>query len=126
MAIDGRHAPALYARFLSSLLDKHNSRGWCSSSSAEKYSSAHREIYQPPQTFVGVWPDIHPELTGSNQIPASGFYNNDFDMDFSLSHFVRTVTAQEFPITQAPEIMPRWNEDTMTSDETLAWGTWKP
>lgn len=141
MAIDGRHTPALYSRFLSSLLDKHNSRThrtWSNSPSSDHDShSPHHESHQAPQSYLYSWPDIHPEVgPDSNEISPSDFYNHDIDMDFSLSHFVRTVTAQDLSPTQAPEsqlIQPAWN-DWELQNEQVQWppvqhypsGMWRP
>jgi transcriptional regulatory protein LEU3 len=143
VALDGRHTPALYSRFLSSLLDKHNSRIHRSLSDSPPHDHnihpAHHEAHQPPQSYLYSWPDIvHPEVGPENaEIPASDFYNHDeAEMDFSLSHFVRTVTAQDLP-TQNTEgqLVPQvWNDWELRNNQ-VQWppvqplhfpGMWRP
>ncbi|KAF9457171.1 fungal-specific transcription factor domain-containing protein [Collybia nuda] len=122
VALDGRHTPALYSRFLSSLLDKHtgkNQRTFSSTPSSDNddTNSPHRESHQSPQSYLYSWPDIIHPNSGSheNEMQASCFYNDDsvdVDMDFGLSHFVRTVTEQDLSPTQTPggQITPQeWN-----------------
>lgn len=104
MALDGRHTPALYSRFLSSLLAKHNYKPPLSGpdpplneiSFHHQYNDGHQ--LTPPQVYS--WPDIiyAENVDPTNEFNGGSMQRDDYqygdtDMDFSLSHFVRSVTA---------------------------------
>ncbi|KAF8078012.1 fungal-specific transcription factor domain-containing protein [Lyophyllum atratum] len=130
VALDGRHTPALYSRFLSSLLAKHNCmppRPITESSPTEpKFHAQYSDDRQPTPPHAYSWPDImhtddvSPSNHNNGDFSAHGeFYqHDDVDMDLSLSHFVRTVT-QGFPIP--PDPAPHVNFVTNTGSEGLNW-----
>ncbi|KAG6854333.1 hypothetical protein C0991_008228 [Blastosporella zonata] len=110
VALDGRHTPALYSRFLSSLLAKHNcAPPEVTSGSPSNECPATQIPIDGPATssLTYSWPDIMYDLDAFDQQHGSpsvqeGFYKaGDVDMDLSLSHFVRTVN-QEYPISPDP------------------------
>ncbi|KAF8212315.1 hypothetical protein K438DRAFT_1566839 [Mycena galopus ATCC 62051] len=102
VALDGRHTPALYSRFLSSLLAKYNVFPERDDSPPTDDIKFYRQFgldrtESPPHVYS--WPDIaqsdsvspHPS-DGSDDIliyPRSG----DPDMDLSLNNFIRAVNA---------------------------------
>lgn len=103
VALDGRHTPALYSKFLSSLMERHNVKAlYTTSDFAGPFTSS----YEPARSFtpphLSSWPDtsfidpstptITPEFTDGLIFQQHG----EAEMDFSLNHFVRTVT-QNFP-----------------------------
>lgn len=109
VAIDARHAPALYCRFLSSLLAKHHSvpsqviPEFPVSDYADPYP---RDGQTPDTSFTCSWPDIMYGVDQYDQpqngTSIGGFYQSgEVDMDLSLSHFVRTVT-QGYPTPPDP------------------------
>ncbi|PPQ88004.1 hypothetical protein CVT25_001083 [Psilocybe cyanescens] len=114
VALDGRHTPALYARFLSSLMSKHglvnsnaqSPRNKQSRSSSSSFNSEHRQI-SPSDGFY--WPDIpQSENSSGSQTPdvPGGFgyqtrLQESMNMDFSLSHFIKIVTSQQ-PVSPPP------------------------
>ena len=106
VALDGRHTPALYSRFLSSLLGKYTSQG-----GAGRHVLAHDDEFKTYSHYTDgrplvpapnySWPDIdvniQPFENGSDWARFGDCAeDNEADMDLSLSHFVRTVT-QNFP-----------------------------
>lgn len=121
VVIDGRHAPALYSKFLSTLLDKHYTPAIHQEvTSSEIYSQyqENREV-TPPHVFS--WPDV-PAVSEPLPLP-NGMTDadtetllhvvrqqvGDADMDFSLSHFVssslpshQVPSFQELPL-EVPE-----------------------
>ncbi|KAG6879520.1 hypothetical protein C0992_001853 [Termitomyces sp. T32_za158] len=105
VAIDTRHTPALYCRFLSSLLAKHHSvlpQVSFESPVSDPYSTPYPRDGQTSDTsFTYSWPDITYGVDQHDQqhngISIGGSYQaGEVDMDLSLSHFVRTVT-QGYP-----------------------------
>ncbi|KAG6825062.1 hypothetical protein H0H92_004973 [Tricholoma furcatifolium] len=114
VALDERHTPALYSRFLSSLLAKHNyvpPQVTCSPSMGDSMAvqfpmnTGNDSIL--PLTYS--WPDIIHDADAQQGSSAmhGGLYQQafDVDMDLSLSHFVRTVTQVEpMPPDQPPYI----------------------
>ena len=120
VALDGRHTPALYSRFLSTLLRKYTSG-----------SAVGRHVLAPDDEFKTYsqytngrpshysWPDIEvntqPLENGSDWAKfGDSTEGNEAGMDLSLSHFVRTVT-QNFP-----GVTPR--EDPIVRDTWDGWG----
>lgn len=124
VALDGRHTPALYSRFLSSLLAKHSCRPHSRSESPPNEPEFYPQ-YQadcqvtPPHTYS--WPDIiHTEDTGSTSQHNGDFLTqgeiyqrSDTDMDLSLSHFLKTVTQGFPPQASGTQIM--------NCPESLSW-----
>lgn len=91
VALDGRHTPALYSRFLSSLLERHNVR----LTSALPTDTQEVEEHQPTPPMYS-WPDVSPRDVaplGSDYSEGAIYQQHgEADMDFSLTHFVRTVS----------------------------------
>lgn len=117
--MDGRHTPALYSRFLSSLLAKHTSTdaasrldrpGDLGDTKASSYDSYHIDERPLAHDSHVSWPDID---VGTQPLENGGAWTGagycSYDMDLSLSYFVRTVT-QNFPtgIQQENSIAHDW------------------
>jgi len=131
VALDGRHTPALYSRFLSSLLAKHNCmppRSTLQSSPNEpRFHAQYSDDRGPTPPHTCSWPDImHTEDASSSSqyngdFAAHGeFYqHDDVDMDLSLSHFVKTVT-QGFPVPSDPA--PHHVSIVTNNPHGLNWG----
>ena len=121
VALDGRHTPALYSRFLSSLLAKHRDNYSFAFSDSRPphneptlyrpWSYDQQVIPQDGDAILYTWPDV---------IPAGGFpaiANEDglvfqtqdvmqqcgVEMDLSLAYFHKTVT-QGFPLGPPVEL----------------------
>ncbi|KAF4614734.1 hypothetical protein D9613_003000 [Agrocybe pediades] len=107
VALDGRHTPALYSRFLASLMDNHGiiyntpSSPTTSHSRDSSYYGITRDV-SPQDGFM--WPDVQSGNVSSNdhghafsQDQHGGYHMTEgqIDMDFSLSHFIRTVSSQQ-------------------------------
>jgi transcriptional regulatory protein LEU3 len=110
VALDGRHTPSLYSRFLSSLLAQHTST---SRGALDRFQLSEDDLrVQTSSQFTDgglltptsyfSWPDIE---FGTQQSENGGSWAEfgdfiqggaDANMDLSLSHFLRTVT-QNFP-----------------------------
>ncbi|EPQ58370.1 hypothetical protein GLOTRDRAFT_35883 [Gloeophyllum trabeum ATCC 11539] len=107
VALDGRHTPMLYSRFLSSLLAKydHSRAARNTHYAASSYSPTTGEIQPqyhqerdptPPHMFY--WPDTS-QVSGMDQsaqeFPSGTVYqqSGEADMDFSMNHFLQTVVA---------------------------------
>ncbi|KAF8959024.1 hypothetical protein BDZ97DRAFT_1906286 [Flammula alnicola] len=123
VALDGRHTPALYSRFLSSLMVKHALMMSDMDTLGNEYSQAGgskvlNRRTTPPDGFN--WPDVRQTNTHSGNGASdlgkgSGFqFQGEIVMDYSLSHFIKTVTEYTRPSTE------------METDLALAWETWKP
>ena len=105
VALDGRHTPALYSRFLSSLLVKHNLNPHFSLDTATSGPTTCLQFTGGPQIQVDsypcTWPDV---VTINNPIGYDNGGTGEMEelsdevvtMDFSFAHFVRTVT-EGFP-----------------------------
>ncbi|KAJ7774748.1 fungal-specific transcription factor domain-containing protein [Mycena metata] len=105
VALDGRHTPALYSRFLSSLLSKYNVFPARNDSpppdGVEFYRQFGAERSDTPPSYAYSWPDItHNDPV--SPLPSEG--SDDFliyprsgdpDMDFSLSHFIQAVNEEQ-------------------------------
>ena len=109
VALDERHTPALYSRFLSSLLAKHTLGRYCPDKTSQhnlndqcKNINGHSSAF--PAQYS--WPDV-PLVTMGEQFQIESkldrdqatSINGEFDMDLSFSHFVRTI-SQDLPRTQ--------------------------
>ena len=116
VALDGRHTPALYSRFLSSLLAKYTSGHPLSEShlsygeDAVKIRSQYTDGPLLATSALYSWPDVphadvctqRAETREDSEEFKADYQLNEADMDLSLPHFVRTVT-QNFPGTQVEE-----------------------
>ncbi|KAF9069929.1 fungal-specific transcription factor domain-containing protein [Rhodocollybia butyracea] len=107
VAMDERHTPALYSRFLVNLLRKYHTRRTRSETPPDGVRF-HPQYGDERGSSPPGWPDIRHAGGPSNaEIQVLSGYEpgiiyqeaGDPDMDFSLNHFVRTVT--EAPITQS-------------------------
>lgn len=124
VALDGRHTPALYSRFLSSLLAKYTSRsaiGTLVPTLDDDYKTYSQYTDGRPLASAHhySWPDIdvstQPVENGGDWARfGDPTQDNGADIDLSLSHFVRTVT-QNFPDraqredTIVPDTWDGWN-----------------
>ncbi|KAA1471074.1 hypothetical protein DENSPDRAFT_776190 [Dentipellis sp. KUC8613] len=100
VAFDGRHSPALYSRFLSSLLNKYD-QGASPQEGMEFVPQFKADRQQtPPNTYY--WPDTPAILGPSIGMADAGFGQvegaiyqqaGDADMDFSMQHFMNAMTA---------------------------------
>lgn len=100
IALDGRHTPALYSRFLSSLLAKYNVFPPQDDSAPTDDVKIYRQFEldraeTPPNVYS--WPDI---AHSDNVSPHPSDGSDDFllyqrsgvpDMDLSLNNFIRAV-----------------------------------
>lgn len=112
VALDGRHTPALYSRFLSSLLAKH--RDNCSDS-GPPYNEptlygpwSYNHPTTPPEgdAILHTWPDVIPAGGSDDGLPAQMqdvMWQCGVEMDLSLAHFHKTVT-QGFPLGPPEEL----------------------
>lgn len=107
ICIDGKHAPALYSRFLSTLLRQHCPKPLldaCTSSNAFSGGSpSGSDGYDRGGSDYGSsWPDVSGasggHSSGGSDLSSGMVYHQHGDpaMDFSLNHFVKTVTNQNF------------------------------
>ncbi|TFY66660.1 hypothetical protein EVG20_g4425 [Dentipellis fragilis] len=115
VAFDGRHSPALYSRFLSSLLNKYD-QGTSPKEGMEFVPQFKADRQQtPPNTYY--WPDTPAILGPSIGMADAGFGQvegaiyqqaGDADMDFSMQHFMNAMTAhgQQNPQTVGVPAMP--------------------
>ncbi|KAJ6547487.1 fungal-specific transcription factor domain-containing protein [Mycena capillaripes] len=122
VALDGRHTPALYSRFLSSLLAKYNVFPLRDDSPPTDDVKFYRQFGlersdTPPNVYS--WPDIP---YGANVSPLHSEGSDDFliyqqsgepDMDLSLSHFIRAVN-EEPPRIDIWD--PSWNTNGLHRD----------
>ncbi|KAF9264819.1 hypothetical protein L218DRAFT_986810 [Marasmius fiardii PR-910] len=115
VALDGRHTPSIYSRFLSSLLARYNRKSRsevhpleCDGAIHPLHSGPPRASITPPNLYL--WPDIMNTNTAVFQhdpIPGTVFQQRgEADMDLSLTHFMKTVgvsnssPSYEFTSTQ--------------------------
>ncbi|KAL1756031.1 fungal-specific transcription factor domain-containing protein [Schizophyllum commune] len=123
VALDDRHTPALHSRFLENLLAKRNLRICESdrSSRSDSGSPGHllaqlsdERYHTPPNRYV--WPDVGHDVSPGGSLVSSGgdvspspsavFRQvGDPDMDFSMNHFLRTVSQQP-PVPQYTAEIP--------------------
>ncbi|KAF5365588.1 hypothetical protein D9758_003209 [Tetrapyrgos nigripes] len=92
VALNDRHTPALYSRFLKSLLVKYDIQVDVRTPMGEPDPSAH--------TYS--WPDIAqtespPGRSYPTQYDTGFVYQQSADVDFSINNFVRTVSTQGMP-----------------------------
>ncbi|KAF8163242.1 fungal-specific transcription factor domain-containing protein [Crassisporium funariophilum] len=130
VALDGRHTPALYSRFLSSLMAKHHAnferldaRSPSNSLSGSPSPNTVNRLTTPSNAFY--WPDIPqnsllrgPNIQGFSQDIACQ-HQRELDMDFSLSHFINTVSQQATPSTNevdAAEFWETWSHSAPVSN----------
>ncbi|KAJ4488126.1 fungal-specific transcription factor domain-containing protein [Lentinula aciculospora] len=98
VALDGRHTPALYSRFLVNLLSKYNTHSNRRSETPPDDIRFHPQYNEErPASSPPGWPDIPsenvaPQALSSYQPGIVYQEAGDADMDFSLGHFVRTVS----------------------------------
>lgn len=134
-ALDGRHTPALYARFLSSLLAKYDVSSPlddCPGSPNEdvKFVPQYRQERQQTPPNLYTWPDTSTlaqedvALAGPSGSATGMIYqqSGEADMDFSLTHFIRTVTQDgpQYPSPQEEDFghpgMGHWSESDMRTE----------
>lgn len=133
VSLDGRHTPALYGRFLSTLLGKHTDR--CRPGSKAPPGDVSTSI-EPPNTYT--WPDFTfygvANSQDTNQIGTVNPVQEEAEMDFSMLHFVQSVARshlpndseqnpfQSHPSTVTPQeswtFLPSWPYRPMRGDET--------
>ncbi|KAF9480102.1 hypothetical protein BDN70DRAFT_905913 [Pholiota conissans] len=133
VALDGRHTPALYSRFLASLIFRHSltlsdMTAFSPEQSHSPSSEPETRHSTPQEGFY--WPDIRqpnptsenaPSRFGTNGIlPDQGRYL----MDFSLSHFIKTVTEHVPPPTDMEVSSVTW--ESWKSEEEPAPIMWSP
>lgn len=121
VALDGRHTPALYSRFLSSLMLKHalmmsdleTSEG-SGLSAPPAFLDDHRHT-TPPEGYS--WPDVDRRADEQSESNSPHYLDNtELDMDYSLAHFIRTVSSQNQPHHDMPyQDMTQW-ESTWKSE----------
>lgn len=109
VALDGRHSPAIYSRFLSTLLDKYYTTSLQNDIRSSDIYPQYRDNREltPPHAFL--WPDI-PSVEGTPipeaEQPAIHAMHvvreqaGEAEMDFSLSHFVQSTLP---PTDPAPD-----------------------
>ncbi|KAJ3726150.1 fungal-specific transcription factor domain-containing protein [Lentinula raphanica] len=123
VALDGRHTPALYSRFLVNLLNKYNARPKRRSETPPGDIRFQPQFNEDRHPSPPGWPDIQ-AVPSTNATTLSGYVGpglvyqeaGDADMDFSLGHFVRTVA-------DLPGSRYQYNntDSTMWNDQ---WGGW--
>ncbi|KIM80774.1 hypothetical protein PILCRDRAFT_822045 [Piloderma croceum F 1598] len=147
VALDGRHTPALYSRFLSSQLARHNV---LTDSDSDADSAIRTEDiipqyrqdrrHTPPHLFA--WPDTgniqnHPVEHATHSQSGVVFQQyGEADMDFSVHHFMDTVKTQDgvsaknFIGLRPEEIFTDWEsvhvnvvEKTNPDRTDVAWST---
>ncbi|KAF9532237.1 hypothetical protein CPB83DRAFT_807430 [Crepidotus variabilis] len=133
VALDGRHTPALYSRFLASLMSKHNLSVHQFQFDGENDPSSgniEQNSRHPTPSNAYYWPDIStPDNGNRDSLAGSGTYGYQFginQMDFSLAHFIKTV-AETVPPPEKVESSPEWtNMDTMWNPQPTLWETPAP
>ncbi|KAJ6502622.1 hypothetical protein C8R45DRAFT_626817 [Mycena sanguinolenta] len=122
VALDGRHTPALYSRFLSSLLDKYNVLPERDDTTSDD-TKFHRQFEinrsggTPPNVYS--WPDIarSVDVSPHPSDESDGFLiyqvSENPDMDLSLNHFIRAVNEGQ---SISVDIWnPSWNSSGLTN-----------
>jgi len=125
VALDGRHTPALYSRFLSSLMMKHAlmmSDDFQRGELTRLYSLQAKDCQTTP-SMGSKWPD-----NAQNESSSDFDYSNDLghqsprheiEMDYSLSNFIKTVT-QKWPGSTNMDIPEWWKSGSYAcSDQPL-------
>ena len=113
VALDGKHSPAVYAKFLSNLLEK-----YYTPSLQQDIKTASSEItpqYQPSREqsppYSYSWPDTpsmigtpEDDHTSAGDLPEASYTEHvvrqlagEAEMDFSLQHFVRSTISAPLP-----------------------------
>jgi transcriptional regulatory protein LEU3 len=124
VALDGRHTPALYSRFLSSLMMKHALMMSDDSQRGEltKLYSLQAKDRQTTPSVGSKWPD-----NAQTESSSDFDYSNDIgyqsprqeiEMDYSLSNFIKTVT-QKWPSSTNMDIPEWWKSGYACSDQPL-------
>ncbi|EGN95435.1 hypothetical protein SERLA73DRAFT_60649, partial [Serpula lacrymans var. lacrymans S7.3] len=106
VAVDGRHTPALYSRFLSSLLKKYDSTNRNSDSEGSVMGTVvHPTADHELSAHVSYWPYAMNASRGfPSEVSTHGSEyqtldtirqdRHEADMDFSMQHFISVVAAQ--------------------------------
>jgi hypothetical protein len=134
VALDGRHTPALYSRFISSLLKEYCPKAYLPmvqdtlASSHHGGNSPRSSDGHEPQTdaYYSSWPDVssvadsHSTPEHISMTPGMVYQRHgDPEMDFSLNHFVRTVSQGMPQPVGAPDM-----RFMGASSNSSAWGAW--
>ncbi|KIK59748.1 hypothetical protein GYMLUDRAFT_44187 [Collybiopsis luxurians FD-317 M1] len=131
VALDGRHTPALYSRFLIGLILKYNTRSSARSATPPDGLRFHPQYNNERHESPPGWPDIQHTASPSETAPGAVLSNyepgvvyqevGDADMDFSLGHFVRTVS--EIPANQFNSVtgVNPWNEQWPAPNRPDGW-----
>ncbi|EKM55367.1 uncharacterized protein PHACADRAFT_95777, partial [Phanerochaete carnosa HHB-10118-sp] len=118
VALDGRHSPALYSKFLRNLFEKYYTPALREQIDAVESPPQHSgdEDQYYPETHS--WPDVPSHEPASGPHPDSQFGGRgspvvqeqagDNEMDFSLSHFVSSA----LPLANTTEPGPIWEMHT--------------
>ncbi|KAJ7219201.1 hypothetical protein GGX14DRAFT_549692 [Mycena pura] len=131
-ALDGRHSPALYSRFLSTLLAKHNvfpARGGDSPPSSDDIDVGTAVDRSDTSPGLYSWPDVsgpharRRHTLSLSAMPSDGLSMSppseggsdvygaqrvgDLDMDLSLSHFISTVNGGQ-PVDAGNTVPEVW------------------
>ncbi|KAG7452580.1 uncharacterized protein BT62DRAFT_977217 [Guyanagaster necrorhizus] len=123
VALDGRHTPALYSRFLANLMARNvphlRTQPYAESGDHNLDSSSFGgDLHVPPPNEFS-WPDIRYSESppGANVEPVDSIprRTREADMDFSLDNFVRAV-SQDVPTTT-------YDTDAFTSSWGGSWAT---
>lgn len=112
VALDGRHSPALYAKFLSNLLDKYYTPALQEDIRSLQSSTETQPQSDDITSLPFFWPDVPSQegtpvpLEARPHTPPAVVREEagDLVMDFSLSHFVQSAIP---PAPAAPEA-PYW------------------
>lgn len=100
VALDGRHSPAIYHRFLSALLDKYYTPSLQSDISPAEIYPQYRENREITPPYAFLWPDIpsqegtpvpeveQPVVHATHKVREQA---GEAEMDFSISHFVQST-----------------------------------
>jgi hypothetical protein len=128
VALDGRHTPALYSRFLSSQLARHNvptdsDSDADSSLRTEAIIPQYRQHRRQTPPHLYAWPDTgniqqhHPVAHVTNSQSGVVFQQyGEADMDFSVQHFMNTVKTQDVSAKNVVDLRP---EEIFTDWESV-------